>query len=102
MDDSFKEGKAAAVLVFHNWTGKILWTKSCLFFCQSARMAEVKALDWASKCAANGNWHNVMWVSDSMEVVKEASSKLPPWNWDSYYHMLIIKERFSNFSWKLV
>ena len=78
VDIAYKDGQATLAMVVRDYQDKLLYVTSALDRCTSPHMAEILALEWASKYAEQCLWNKVIWSSDAKEVVKEVKSEDEP------------------------
>lgn len=99
-DASFKHGKAALGAIARDERGKLIFMAAKVVECDSARLAELFAINWASELAEEQKRFNICWSSDAAEIIKEINSLDDPAGWDSRFPLLCIKERSRSFNWK--
>ncbi|KAF3436812.1 hypothetical protein FNV43_RR19565 [Rhamnella rubrinervis] len=88
------ERGSAAAMVVRNVDGKLLVLSSTLTSCRSSFEAELEALNWAAAFAEAGNWKQVCWEIDALEVVNSVKATEEPTNWYSFSTMLELRKRF--------
>lgn len=98
-DTAFKEGKAAGAFIVRDEKGTIVRMASRLMTSESAFVAEVRTLEWASELIEKQGWNKVTWATDSDLAVIEILSKNEPEGWSTRHLFLEIKRRFHSFDW---
>ncbi|KAF3438278.1 hypothetical protein FNV43_RR21039 [Rhamnella rubrinervis] len=103
IDAAFKDNSAAAAMDVRDSTGTPLFLATQLFSCLSSYNVDAKilALNWASTHAKECNWKNIIWVTDAKEVANTVLEASTPANWNSWYEIQSLKERFLCEDWIL-
>nr|XP_048327574.1 uncharacterized protein LOC125421847 [Ziziphus jujuba var. spinosa] len=100
-DAAFSNGQAGLAFTVRNWKGELLYLASKCINCDSPLEAELKALVWEAKEAANRNWNNLEWSSNSALVVENITSHEDPTGWDSRCDFIFLQSLFSSYCWKI-
>ncbi|KAF3436717.1 hypothetical protein FNV43_RR19464 [Rhamnella rubrinervis] len=101
VDAAYLEKGSAAAMVVRKDDGKLLFLSSTVNSCRNPLEAELEALNWAASFAEEGNWKQVCWEVDALEVVKAIKSAEEPTNWYAFYRVLELRKRFGRSDWDL-
>ncbi|KAH7545564.1 hypothetical protein FEM48_Zijuj01G0106900 [Ziziphus jujuba var. spinosa] len=99
VDAAVKGRKSAAALVMRNAYGNVILAAAKGMISDSVKLAEFKALSWASEVALGKGWKALGWWSDAQSVVYQINGKNDPCIWDSRFDILHLREPFATNDW---
>lgn len=94
-DSALSDGRAAVGMVVRDDRGRLQFTSAKLMKISSAKGAELAAVVWAIEEAEAKGWTEVVWSSDTQEVIKYINSNQEPSAWDTRYDLVRLKRRNS-------
>lgn len=93
IDAAFKGNKAALGVVVRDNHGCVKLLANKLSPCESATVAELKAIEWSMALAEENGWDRVMWSSDAKFIIQDINSKHDPMGWETRYGVLAIRAK---------